>query len=68
MSLDDVRYDLYVTILQAELKRTGRSTDRNIEVTLCVCNQNGDVLQVNVLQVNVLQVDILQVNVLQVNV
>ncbi|KAI0221767.1 Dedicator of cytokinesis protein 1 [Lamellibrachia satsuma] len=42
---DDVRYDLYVTIMQAELKRTGRSTDRNIEVTLCVCNQNGDVLQ-----------------------
>ena len=43
---DDVRNDLYVTIMQSELKRTGRATDRNIEVTLCVCNQNGDVLQV----------------------
>ena len=46
---DDVRNDLYVTIMQSELKRTGRATDRNIEVTLCVCNQNGDVLQVHFL-------------------
>ncbi len=42
----DVRNDIYVTLNTGEFKRGNKTSDKNIEVTMCVCNQNGDVLKV----------------------
>lgn len=42
----DVRNDLYVTIVQGEFSRTsGKSSDKNIEVNVSVCNENGEVIK-----------------------
>ena len=43
---DDVRNDLYVTLVQGEFKKGGKYSDKNVEVTMCVCNQHGKVLEV----------------------
>ncbi len=42
----DVRNDIYITLLQGEFKRGGKTSDKNVEVTMCVCNEDGEVLQV----------------------
>ena len=44
--LGDVRNDIYITLLQGEFKRGGKTSDKNVEVSMCVCNDQGDVLQV----------------------
>lgn len=42
----DVRNDLYVTLLQGEFSRTsGKSSDKNIEVIVSVCNEHGEVMK-----------------------
>ncbi|CRL05400.1 CLUMA_CG018000, isoform B [Clunio marinus] len=39
----DVRNDLYITLVQGEFSKTGgKSSDKNIEVTVCVCNEKGE--------------------------
>ena len=43
----DVRNDIYITLLQGEFKRGGKTSDKNVEVSMCVCNDQGDVLQVH---------------------
>ena len=43
----DVRNDIYVTLTQGEFKRGNKTSDKNIEVTMCVCNQNGEILDVS---------------------
>ncbi len=43
----DVRNDIYVTLTQGEFKRGNKTSDKNIEVSMCVCNQHGEVLQVS---------------------
>jgi len=45
----DVRNDIYVTLMQGELKRGagGKVTDKNVEVTIMVCNQEGKVIPVS---------------------
>ncbi|ESO09209.1 hypothetical protein HELRODRAFT_109536 [Helobdella robusta] len=41
----DVRNDLYVTIKQGEFKKGGnKMADKNIQVTLTICNENGEVI------------------------
>jgi len=44
----DVRNDIYVTLRQGELKRSagGKVADKNIEVIITVCNQDGEVIPV----------------------
>ena len=44
--IGDVRNDIYITLLQGEFKRGGKTSDKNVEVTMCVCNDNGEILQV----------------------
>ena len=37
----DVRNDLYLTLYSGELTKVSKSTDKNIEVTVKVCNEEG---------------------------
>lgn len=41
----DVRNDLYLTLLSGEFSKGSKSTDKNVEVTVCVCKDNGQVLE-----------------------
>ena len=43
-----MRNDLYVTLVQGEFKKGGKYSEKNVEVTMCVCNQHGKVLQVSI--------------------
>ncbi|XP_078484653.1 dedicator of cytokinesis protein 1 isoform X1 [Ciona intestinalis] len=40
----DVRNDLYVTIVQGEFEKGIKSSQKNVEVTMCVCNDEGHVI------------------------
>ncbi|XP_014208352.1 dedicator of cytokinesis protein 1 isoform X2 [Copidosoma floridanum] len=40
----DVRNDLYLTLVNGELGKSSKSTDKNIEVTVKVCNEDGAVI------------------------
>lgn len=40
----DVRNDLYLTLVQAEFSKGTKTSDRNIEVTVKVCNDKGSVI------------------------
>lgn len=42
----DVRNDIYVTIQEGEFMRGSKTADKNVEVTMQVCNKRGEVLQV----------------------
>ena len=42
----DVRNDLYLTLLGGEFTRGNKVQDRNVEVTVKVCNRDGSVRQV----------------------
>ena len=46
----DVRNDIYVTLMQGELRRGagGKMADKNIEVAITVCNQDGEVIPVGI--------------------
>jgi len=48
MLTGDVRNDIYVTLMQGELRRGagGKVADKNIEVTITVCNQDGEIIPV----------------------
>uniref|UniRef100_A0A8V5FWF4 Uncharacterized protein n=1 Tax=Melopsittacus undulatus TaxID=13146 RepID=A0A8V5FWF4_MELUD len=41
----DVRNDIYVTLVQGEFDKGSKKTQKNVEVTVCVCDQEGHVLQ-----------------------
>jgi dedicator of cytokinesis protein 1 len=42
----DVRNDLYVTLVQGEFSKTsGKTSDKNIEVIVSVCNENGETVK-----------------------
>jgi len=45
----DVRNDIYVSLIHGELRRGagGKVADKNIEVTIMVCNQDGEVIPVS---------------------
>ncbi|KAK3913017.1 Dedicator of cytokinesis protein 1 [Frankliniella fusca] len=45
----DVRNDLYLTLQSGEFSKGSKSTDKNVEVTVCVCKDNGQILE-NVIQ------------------
>ena len=42
----DVRNDLYITLDKGEFERGGKSTSKNIEVTVMVLDGSGNVLEV----------------------
>ncbi|BFY99041.1 hypothetical protein BsWGS_02080 [Bradybaena similaris] len=42
----DVRNDIYLTVMQGEFtKGPGKTTDKNVEVTMCVCDSKGESMQ-----------------------
>ena len=43
----DVRNDMYVTLIQGEFRRGNKMAEKNVEVTITVCNQQGEEIQVN---------------------
>lgn len=42
----DVRNDIYLTLLQGEFDKGNKKTQKNVEVTVCVCDEAGNVMQV----------------------
>lgn len=42
----DVRNDLYLTLLSGEYSKGNKSTDKNVEVTVRVCNEKGQSIPV----------------------
>ncbi|KAG7160013.1 Dedicator of cytokinesis protein 2-like [Homarus americanus] len=43
----DVRNDLYVTLLSGEFSRGAKTCDRNVEVTVRICNERGEVIPID---------------------
>jgi hypothetical protein len=43
----DVRNDLYLTLVSGEFSKGSKSTDRNVEVTVRVCNEKGQIIPVS---------------------
>ncbi|OWK56749.1 Dedicator of cytokinesis protein 2 [Lonchura striata] len=41
----DVRNDIYLTLVQGEFDKGNKKTPKNVEVTVCVCDEAGNVLQ-----------------------
>uniref|UniRef100_A0A4W3GF40 Dedicator of cytokinesis protein 2-like n=1 Tax=Callorhinchus milii TaxID=7868 RepID=A0A4W3GF40_CALMI len=42
----DVRNDIYVTLVQGEFDKQNKTTQKNVEVTMCVCDEYGSVIPV----------------------
>ncbi|NWZ16417.1 DOCK1 protein, partial [Agelaius phoeniceus] len=42
----DVRNDIYLTLVQGEFDKGSKKTQKNVEVTVCVCDEAGNVVQV----------------------
>nr|CAB3239393.1 dedicator of cytokinesis protein 1 [Phallusia mammillata] len=42
----DVRNDLYVTIIQGEFEKGSKTAQKNVEVTMSVCNEKGAVIPI----------------------
>lgn len=43
----DVRNDLYLTLVSGEFSKGSKSTDKNVEVTVRVCNEKGQSIPVS---------------------
>ncbi|XP_019363456.1 PREDICTED: dedicator of cytokinesis protein 2-like [Gavialis gangeticus] len=41
----DVRNDIYLTLVQGEFDKGSKKTQKNVEVTMCVCDEAGAVMQ-----------------------
>ncbi|KFR11764.1 Dedicator of cytokinesis protein 1, partial [Opisthocomus hoazin] len=41
----DVRNDIYLTLVQGEFDKGNKKTQKNVEVTVCVCDESGSVVQ-----------------------
>ncbi|NWS80985.1 DOCK2 protein, partial [Toxostoma redivivum] len=41
----DVRNDIYLTLVQGEFDKGNKKTQKNVEVTVCVCDETGNVVQ-----------------------
>lgn len=47
----DVRNDIYITLLQGDFDKYNKTTQRNMEVIMCVCTEDGKTLPVRTLLV-----------------
>ena len=43
----DIRNDVYVTLVSGEFSKCNKSTEKNVEVVLTVCNLKGDIIPVS---------------------
>lgn len=46
----DVRNDLYITLLSGEFSRGTKTSDRNVEVTVRVCDDKGKIIPVSTIK------------------
>ncbi|MGH0149057.1 UNVERIFIED_CONTAM: hypothetical protein FKN15_052832 [Acipenser sinensis] len=44
----DVRNDIYVTLVQGEFDKCNKTTQKNVEVTMVVCSEEGEVISVTI--------------------
>lgn len=44
----DVRNDLYVTLVSGEFSRGSKASDRNVEVTVRICDDKGRTIPVSI--------------------
>ncbi|EGV96298.1 Dedicator of cytokinesis protein 2 [Cricetulus griseus] len=49
----DVRNDIYITLLQGDFDKYNKTTQRNVEVIMCVCTEDGKVLPLSFLSAEV---------------
>ncbi|CAM5142296.1 unnamed protein product [Natator depressus] len=41
----DIRNDIYLTLVQGEFDKGNKKTQKNVEVTVCVCDETGSMMQ-----------------------
>uniref|UniRef100_A0A8C8S388 C2 DOCK-type domain-containing protein n=1 Tax=Pelusios castaneus TaxID=367368 RepID=A0A8C8S388_9SAUR len=41
----DIRNDIYLTLVQGEFDKGNKKTQKNVEVTVCVCDETGNTMQ-----------------------
>uniref|UniRef100_A0A8C4YQS4 C2 DOCK-type domain-containing protein n=1 Tax=Gopherus evgoodei TaxID=1825980 RepID=A0A8C4YQS4_9SAUR len=41
----DIRNDIYLTLVQGEFDKGNKKTQKNVEVTVCVCDETGNMMQ-----------------------
>ncbi|NWH62059.1 DOCK1 protein, partial [Geococcyx californianus] len=41
----DIRNDIYLTLVQGEFDKGNKKTQKNVEVTVCVCDESGSMVQ-----------------------
>lgn len=52
--MENVRNDLYLTLVSGEFSKGSKSTDKNVEITVKVCSEKGQPLQVRFMYVTVI--------------
>jgi dedicator of cytokinesis protein 1 len=45
LSVGDVRNDIYLTLRSGDFNRGNKTADKNVEVTICVCDHKGDTMK-----------------------
>lgn len=47
-STGDVRNDIYINIQYGDFDKYNKTTQKNVEVIMCVCNEDGKIIPVRI--------------------
>ena len=50
----DVRNDIYVSLCEGEFNRGAKTADKNVEVTMLVCNKQGQIIPVSMQNLSII--------------